>query len=321
MYMYMYQVVQIGCGSRYDSDAKSSGSGEEDDSEEERMKEKSRKRKKDSSKTSRPAKRTKQVTLPWSWCTSMLCTHSSLVWLLIQETGRKKKAQKDPNAPKKPLSAYMLWLQENRPMIKKKYPGSSLGELGKRAGEMWNAMTDKTVSCVYMYIASGNRVMFSHYHAYIVYLCCVTDVCVKNIAVCHETVVCVTVSCDFHVCVMWLQCVMWFPCVCHVTAMCHVPFTLQEWEAKAKQARKNYEQLMAEYRASGKAPTASPAKYVCSISVNLLILWQKINTSMWDIFQYLHEHCIYVWRRWYHWTCIPQAFEKLCFKRWLEGRL
>lgn len=65
---------------------------------------------------------------------------------LIQDTGKKKRAKKDPNAPKKPLSAYMLWLQENRPMIKKKYPGATIGEVGKRAGEMWKALDDKTVS-------------------------------------------------------------------------------------------------------------------------------------------------------------------------------
>lgn len=64
---------------------------------------------------------------------------------LWQESGRKKKAKKDPNAPKKPLSAYMLWLQENRPLIKRENPGASLGEIGKRAGEMWKALDDKTV--------------------------------------------------------------------------------------------------------------------------------------------------------------------------------
>jgi structure-specific recognition protein 1 len=108
---------------RYDSDAKGSGSeGEEerDDSEEERPKEKSRKRKKDAPKPSKPAKRAKE------------------------DTGRKKKAKKDPNAPKKPLSAYMLWLQENRPMIKQEIPGASLGDIGKRAGEMWKALDDKS---------------------------------------------------------------------------------------------------------------------------------------------------------------------------------
>ena len=31
-------------------------------------------------------------------------------------------------------------------MIKKKYPGATLGEIGKKAGEMWKALDDKSVS-------------------------------------------------------------------------------------------------------------------------------------------------------------------------------
>ena len=79
---------------------------------------------------------------------SQLCPPPPLLTppLIPQDTGRKKKAKKDPNAPKKPLSAYMIWLQENRPMIKQKHPGASLGEIGKKAGELWKALDDKTVS-------------------------------------------------------------------------------------------------------------------------------------------------------------------------------
>lgn len=31
-------------------------------------------------------------------------------------------------------------------MIKKKYPGATIGEIGKKAGEMWKALEDKSVS-------------------------------------------------------------------------------------------------------------------------------------------------------------------------------
>ena len=40
----------------------------------------------------------------------------------------------------------MLWLQENRPNLKKKYPGASVTELAKRAGEVWKGISDKSVS-------------------------------------------------------------------------------------------------------------------------------------------------------------------------------
>ena len=35
---------------------------------------------------------------------------------------------------------------------------------------------------------------------------------------------------------------------------------LQEWDEKAKKARKRYDQVMVEYKATGKVPTASPSK-------------------------------------------------------------
>ena len=34
-------------------------------------------------------------------------------------------------------------------MIKRENPGASLGEIGKRAGELWKALDDKSVSLFY----------------------------------------------------------------------------------------------------------------------------------------------------------------------------
>jgi structure-specific recognition protein 1 len=49
--------------------------------------------------------------------------------------GSKKK--KDPNAPKKALSAYMIFAQANRDKVKKENPDASFGELGKLLGKLW----------------------------------------------------------------------------------------------------------------------------------------------------------------------------------------
>ena len=57
----------------------------------------------------------------------------------------KKRAKKDPNAPKKALSAYMLWLNDTRDEIKKDNPGISITELSKKAGVLWKALEDKSV--------------------------------------------------------------------------------------------------------------------------------------------------------------------------------
>ena len=43
---------------------------------------------------------------------------------------------------------------------------------------------------------------------------------------------------------------------------CDLKFPLlpQEWEEKAKKARKKYDQVMVEYKATGKVQAAAPAK-------------------------------------------------------------
>ncbi|OQV21802.1 FACT complex subunit SSRP1 [Hypsibius exemplaris] len=57
---------------------------------------------------------------------------------------RKKegKKDKDPNMPKRPLSAYMIWLNEARDKIKADFPGISVVDISKKAGELWKQVTD-----------------------------------------------------------------------------------------------------------------------------------------------------------------------------------
>lgn len=47
--------------------------------------------------------------------------------------------------PKRPMSAYMLWLNSAREQIKADHPGLKVTELGKKGGEIWRAMKDKSV--------------------------------------------------------------------------------------------------------------------------------------------------------------------------------
>lgn len=51
--------------------------------------------------------------------------------------------------PKRPLSAYMIWLNEAREGIKKEFPGIKVTEIAKKGGEMWRNLKDKTVSFFY----------------------------------------------------------------------------------------------------------------------------------------------------------------------------
>ncbi|CAM4687068.1 unnamed protein product [Lepidochelys kempii] len=64
------------------------------------------------------------------WCYGVPCTAS----------GSSKKG-KDPNAPKRPMSAYMLWLNASREKIKSDHPGISITDLSKKAGELWKGMS------------------------------------------------------------------------------------------------------------------------------------------------------------------------------------
>ncbi|KAH8089269.1 high mobility group box domain-containing protein [Filobasidium floriforme] len=51
------------------------------------------------------------------------------------------KAKKDPNAPKRGLSAFMFYSTAQRENVKKNNPGISFGEIGKQLGQQWREMT------------------------------------------------------------------------------------------------------------------------------------------------------------------------------------
>lgn len=46
--------------------------------------------------------------------------------------------------PKRPLSAYMLWLNEIRVDIKRENPDFKVTEVAKKGGELWRGLKDKT---------------------------------------------------------------------------------------------------------------------------------------------------------------------------------
>lgn len=61
-----------------------------------------------------------------------------------EKTGKKKKKDRDENAPKRAITAFLVWLNENREKIKKENPGIKVTEISKKAGEMWSEMKDKS---------------------------------------------------------------------------------------------------------------------------------------------------------------------------------
>ncbi|KAF8070915.1 TPS5 [Scenedesmus sp. PABB004] len=54
---------------------------------------------------------------------------------------KKKRRKKDPNAPKKALSAFMYFSNATRDKVKADNPGIAFGQIGKVLGEQWKALS------------------------------------------------------------------------------------------------------------------------------------------------------------------------------------
>ncbi|XP_039292782.1 FACT complex subunit Ssrp1-like [Nilaparvata lugens] len=57
---------------------------------------------------------------------------------------RRKKKEKDGNMPKRPMSAFFLWLNENRDKIKADNPGIAVTDVAKKGSELWKKLSDKS---------------------------------------------------------------------------------------------------------------------------------------------------------------------------------
>ncbi|XP_012277915.1 FACT complex subunit Ssrp1 [Orussus abietinus] len=57
---------------------------------------------------------------------------------------RKPKKERDENKPKRPATAFMLWLNSTRDQIKADNPGIAVTEIAKKGGEMWRDLKDKS---------------------------------------------------------------------------------------------------------------------------------------------------------------------------------
>ncbi|XWS45643.1 hypothetical protein CRYUN_Cryun15aG0154200 [Craigia yunnanensis] len=56
---------------------------------------------------------------------------------------RAKKVSKDPNKPKRPASAFFVFMEEFRKQYKEEHPDNkSVSAVGKAGGEKWKSMTE-----------------------------------------------------------------------------------------------------------------------------------------------------------------------------------
>lgn len=79
---------------------------------------------------------------------------SHFVYRLLNLCEINWKKEKMAEKPKRPLSAYMLWLNDNRESIKRENPGIKVTEVAKRGGELWRALKDKSVSTCFLFAYS-----------------------------------------------------------------------------------------------------------------------------------------------------------------------
>lgn len=58
--------------------------------------------------------------------------------------GGKRKRTKDPNAPKRALSAFFCFCNDERPKVKAQHPNYSVGDIAKELGKRWESCTNKS---------------------------------------------------------------------------------------------------------------------------------------------------------------------------------
>ncbi|XP_051126519.1 HMG1/2-like protein [Andrographis paniculata] len=61
-----------------------------------------------------------------------------------KQTKKEKKAAKDPNKPKRPPSAFFVFMEDFRKQFKEMYPNNkSVAAVGKAGGDKWKSMSDE----------------------------------------------------------------------------------------------------------------------------------------------------------------------------------
>ncbi|ORZ26133.1 hypothetical protein BCR42DRAFT_401644 [Absidia repens] len=77
-----------------------------------------------------------------------------------KRTRRKHKRDRNPGAPKHPLSAYMWFLTEVRSETRQSYPGSTVGQISKVCADRWHAMAEDD-RLPYLTMASTDKARYA----------------------------------------------------------------------------------------------------------------------------------------------------------------
>lgn len=76
----------------------------------------------------------------------------------MEGKGKKRKRTKDPNAPKRALSAFFFFCNEERPAVRKVLPeGSGVGDVAKELGKRWEQVKERSR---FETLAAGDRARY-----------------------------------------------------------------------------------------------------------------------------------------------------------------
>jgi len=90
-----------------------------------------------------PPKASKAAADSKSKATTKAMPKSSAKATTKTKTRGVEKKKKDPNAPKRGLSAYMFFANDQRENVREENPGISFGQVGKVLGDRWKALSEK----------------------------------------------------------------------------------------------------------------------------------------------------------------------------------
>lgn len=77
----------------------------------------------------------------------------------MPKTEKKEKKKKDPNAPRRPLAAYMFFCKELRETVKAENPDIGFGQIGRVLGQKW-AEADAPTRKKYTDMAEKDKVRY-----------------------------------------------------------------------------------------------------------------------------------------------------------------
>lgn len=84
---------------------------------------------------------------------------------VMPSTGKSKKL-KDPNAPRKSLSAFMLFSNDHRKIVKESSPDATFGDVGRMVGAAWKELKEKEKSFYTKAAALANKEYLSEMEKY-----------------------------------------------------------------------------------------------------------------------------------------------------------